>query len=216
MAFTYETIIMAFQYVEIHQRRLQRALKRFPGVLYLEFEDAWDHIARKFLKTFRLTRLQGPPGIRGGGASGKSGIFNRFKKKKLRANGNLENMGIEIYTMSKIAKLHETGGIVTGRSGRLAVPFSQGYRPKMYTPRGRLRGRFKDVTKVKGIFEMQFGGKTFLAKSNRRLRKTELLYVLKKKIRLRPRLGFMKTWDNGINDRMRIINKAVDKTLRVA
>ena len=194
---------------EINKRALDRAIKIAPRVLKFELGDGLDRISKGFLKRFRKQQLQGPPGVRG--ASGY-GLFGMFKRVFL-VSPTIEGMGIEVFSNSKIAKLHETGGIVKNPGGgRLAVPLSA--RTQMFTAKGKLRGRYKRPRELKNVHPMRFKGKTFLAKVTKRAQKILPLYVLKRQVRLKPRLGFYRTWDGLVNYRINILNKSVEKALR--
>lgn len=194
---------------EIDKRALDRAIKIAPKVLKFELADGLDRIGRGFLKRFRQERLQGPPGVRG--ASGY-GLFGTFKRVFL-VSPTIEGMGTEIFSDSKIAKLHETGGIVTNPGGgRLAVPLSA--RTQMFTAKGKLRGRYKSPRKLKNVEPMRFKGQTYLVRIKKRAKKLLPLYVLKRMVRLKPRLGFYRTWDGLVNYRIEILNKSIDKALR--
>lgn len=194
---------------EIDKRRLDKAIKIAPRILKFELGDGMDRISKGFLKRFRQWQLQGPPGVRG--ASGY-GLFGTFKRVFF-VSPTIEGMGFEVYSESKIAKLHETGGIVTDPSGgRLAVPLSA--REQMFTAKGKLKTRFKRPRELKNIRPMIFKGKTFLAKVTKRAKKILPLYVLKRQVRLKPRLGFYRTWGSLVNYRLEILNKSVDKALK--
>jgi len=193
-----------------------KALKLVPKVLKWELRDSLDHIQRSFLKKFRLERLQGPPGIRGGGPEGKGpGIFNRFKKRKIK-DKDIEGMGVEIYTQSKIAKLHEAGGTVTAKGGKLAVPFSQKIRPQMYTGKGRLKSRFRHPGQLKNVGLIVSNGKELLVKFLKRGRQIRPLYILKREVILKPQLGFYKTWESHKTRQLAILNSAIHKALKKA
>ncbi len=195
--------------VEIDTRRLERAIKIAPRVLKFELADGMDRIGKGFLKRFRQQQLQGPPGVRG--ASGY-GLFGTFKRVFL-VSPTIEGMGTQIFSDSKIAKLQETGGIVTNPGGgRLAVPLSA--RTEMFTAQGKLRPRFKRPRELKNVHPMRFKGQTFLARVTKRAQKILPLYVLKRMVRLKPRLGFYRTWDGLVNYRIEILNKSIDKALR--
>jgi len=194
---------------EIEKYALERAIKIAPRVLKFELGDGLDRISKGFLKRFRKQQLQGPPGVRG--ASGY-GLFGTFKRTFL-VSSSIEGMGIHIFTDSKIAKLHETGGIVKDPSGgRLAVPLSA--RTQMFTARGKLKTRFRRPKNLKNVQPMRFRGKTFLAKVTKRAKKILPLFVLKRQVRIKPRLGFYRTWDGLVNYRIQILNKKVDNALR--
>lgn len=195
---------------EIDKSRLDLALRLFPRQLKMNLGDALDHIGKHFLKEWRAKRLQGPPGVR----SHPRGLFNQFKRVMLvPTGGDINNMGLEIFTESKVARQHETGGTVTATGGgKLAVPLSA--RTELFNSRGQVKKKYKRPRDLANVVPIEFNGKTFLTKVKRRSREVRPLFVLKDSIRLMPRLGFMKTWDEQTNWRLERINKAVDKTLR--
>jgi len=200
---------MAKVWTEIDKYALERAIKIAPRVLKFELGDGFDRISKGFLKRFRKQQLQGPPGVRG--ASGY-GLFGTFKRTFL-VSSSIEGMGIHIFSDSKIAKLHETGGIVKDPSGgRLAVPLSA--RTQMFTSRGKLKTRFRRPKSLKNVQPMRFRGKTFLAKVTKRAKKILPLFVLKRQVRIKPRLGFYRTWDGLVSYRIDILNKKIDNALR--
>ncbi len=194
--------------VEIDSKNLERAIKIAPQVLKFELADGMDRISKGFLKRFRESQLQGPPGVRG--ASGH-GLYGTFKRVSL-ISPTIEGMGMEIFSESKIAKLHEIGGVVQDPSGgRLAVPLSA--RTEMFTSEGKLRARFKRPRELGNVRAMKLKGKTFLAKVTKGFKKILPLYVLKRQVRLKPRLGFYRTWDGLANYRIEILNQSIQKAL---
>ena len=194
--------------IKLDTRRLEKAIRSVPIALRQEFGKEFDHIQRSFLGTFYKTRLKGPPGIRAYG--GRRGLFGTFNKSMI-VSPSIEGMGLEIFTHSKIAKIHETGGRVTATGGaNLAVPLSD--RTEMFTSRGKLKKRYKDPSKLKNTFEIVSRGKTFLAKNIGG--EVKPLYVLKGHVRLKPRLEFYRTWDSMQNKVFTYLNRAVDKSLK--
>lgn len=194
---------------EIDMKALDKVIKIAPKILKFELGDGMDRISKGFLKRFRQQRLQGPPGVRG--ASGH-GLFGTFKRVSL-VSPTIEGMGMQIYSDSKIAKLHETGGIVRDPSGgRMAVPLSA--RTQMFTAKGKLRARYKRPRELKNVVPIRLKGKTYLVKIKKRIKEILPLYVLKRSVRLKPRLGFYQVWDSLVNYRIDILNKSVEKALR--
>jgi len=194
---------------EVDMRALDKAIKIAPKVLKFELGDGMDRISKGFLKRFRQQRLQGPPGVRG--ASGY-GLFGTFKRVSL-VSSTIEGMGMQVYSESKIAKLHETGGIVKDPSGgRMAVPLSA--RSQMFTAKGKLRGRYKKPRELKNVTPMRLKGQTYLVRIKKKVQKILPLYVLKRSVRLKPRLGFYRVWDSLANYRIEILNKKIENALR--
>lgn len=195
--------------VEIDTRALDLAIKIAPRVLKFELADGMDRIGKGFLKRFRASQLQGPPGVRG--ASGH-GLYGTFKRVML-LSPTLEGLGTEIFSESKVAKLQEEGGVVKDPSGgRLAVPLSA--RTEMFTAAGKLRTKYKRPRDLKNVRAIFLDGKTFLAKVTKKVNKILPLYVLKRQVRIPPRLGFYRTWDNLANYRIEILNNSVRNALR--
>ncbi|MDD5108298.1 MAG: hypothetical protein PHC29_02130 [Candidatus Omnitrophica bacterium] len=193
--------------LEINTRNLERALRMFPKELKYEIADGMDHISRKFLKTFRQERLQGPPGIKGR----PHGIFTHFSRASLLSQ-NIEGMGMVIFSDSKIARMHEEGATLKNPGGgKLAVPLSA--RKELFTADGRLKKQYRQPRLLKNVVPIQLRGKTFLAKVKKKLRELLPLFVLKNSVRIRPRLMFYKTWDEMQNERIQILNKSIEKTL---
>lgn len=193
--------------VEINTKNLERAIRLFPKELKYELGDGMDHISRKFLKIFRQTRLQGPPGIR----AHPHGIFTHFQRASL-VSQDIEGMGMVIFSDSKIARMHEEGAIVKNPSGgKLAVPLSA--RKELFTSSGKLKKQYRQPRLLKNVISIQLRGKTFLAKVKKKLRQILPIFVLKNSVRIRPRMMFYKTWDDMQNERINILNKSVEKAL---
>ena len=193
--------------VEINTQNLERAIRLFPKDLKYEIADGMDHISRKFLKVFKQTRLQGPPGIKGR----PHGIFTHFSRASL-VSQDIEGMGMVIFSDSKIARMHEEGATVKNPGGgKLAVPLSA--RRELFTSDGRLKKKYRQPRLIKNVIPIQIRGKTFLARVMKKAREILPLFVLKNSVRIKPRLMFYQTWDDLQNERIVILNKSVEKAL---
>ena len=193
--------------LEINTKNLERAIRLFPKELKYEIADGMDHATRKFLKIFKQTRLQGPPGIKGR----PHGIFTHFSRASLLSQ-DIEGMGMVIFSDSKIARMHEEGATLKNPGGgKLAVPLSA--RKELFTSEGRLKKQYKQPRLLKNVIPIQLKGKTFLAKVKKKLRELIPIFVLKNSVRIRPRLMFYKTWDDMQNERIDILNKSIEKAL---
>jgi hypothetical protein len=84
----------------------------------------------------------------------------------------------------------------------------------MFTPSGKLRARYKKPKELKNVRALRWKGETFLARVTKRAQKILPLYVLKRSARIKPRLGFYRTWDGLVNYRKDILNKSIEKALR--
>jgi hypothetical protein len=196
-------------YVEIDKRELDLALKLIPQQLKMELGDAFDHIGRKFVKTLGQTRMSGRPGIK----AQPKGLFRRLQRTMFVPTGGIMDMGTEIYFDSKVALLHELGGKVTGQGGKkLAVPLSA--RREMFTAGGALRQAYKRPRGVKGLNLIYLKNKYWLAKRLKKLKSVVSLYVLKRSVKIPPRLQFFKTWDTMENQNMQRINLAIERALK--
>jgi len=196
--------------LEINTKNLEKAIRLFPKELKVELGDGFDHISRKFLKIFKQTRLQGPPGVK----ARSHGIFTHFTRASL-VSRDIEGMGMTIFSDSKISRMHEEGATIKSSGGeRLATPLSA--RPEMFIGGqypGRLKKKYRDPRAMKNVIRIILKGKQFLAKVKRGSRELLPLFVLKNQIRIRPRLGFYKTWDDMQNERIIILNKSVKKAI---
>lgn len=195
--------------VEVDSSKLEKALRIAPQLLREEIADTLDHISRSFLKRLYKTRLQGPPGLRLGG---RGNIFSTFQRRVLgtgksfassakskstvdilsRAPGGVMDMGIEIFSGSKVARIHEFGGTVSGVN--MPIPF----------PGKRL---------TKRAITIKLGNRIFLARKNSKEKTLELVGIIKNSIRIRPRLGFYDTWRGMQSQNIERINTAIDKAL---
>ncbi len=196
--------------LEINTKNLDVAIRYAPKILKEELGDGMDHISRKFLKIFREARLQGPPGIK----ARSHGIFTYFKRASLVPTGGALDMGMVIFSTSKISRMHEEGAILRNPSGgKLAVPLSQKFRPEMYTVTGKLKAMYKSPRQIKNVVPIKLNGKIFLAKVKKKIQALLPLYVLKNQVKIRPRLGFYQTWDSMQGERFKILNDSVKKAL---
>lgn len=195
--------------LELNTNQLLRAYHLVPQRLADELRDGLDHAGRKFLKEFRARRLQGPPGIK----ARTRGIFTHFHRNNvfMRGKQTLDSY-VEIYTDSKIAKLHEEGGTVKDPAGgKIAVPLSA--RTEMFTGTGALRKRYKDIGSLRNVFPKNINGKIFLVRSKKKDNSITPLYVLKRNVRIRPQLGFYATFDAVAPELYKILNKSFDRAL---
>lgn len=173
---------------EINTSDLKAVLKTLPPVLKAEMADSLDHVSKKFLKEFRLRRLSGRPGIIGR----PHGIFQRFQR--IFTIPKKEGLGVVIFSESKIAKLHETGGTVRAGGGdKIAVPLSS--KEELFTSKGALRQRYRTRVGRANLVPIKFGQQTFLTRIMKRTREVRPLFVLKQSVTLEARLGFYETWD---------------------
>lgn len=195
-------------HLKLNTRNFERAFHLVPQALKEEFKDALDHISRKFLKEFRAKRLSGPPGVK----ARPRGLFSHFHRQ-MSVSGALEDMAVSVYTESKVAKLHESGGIIRDpKGGHIAVPLS--VRTEMFTASGALKKRFKNIRNLKNVIALKFGSKIFLARVKKRSREVKPLFVLKKQVVMKKRLGFYVMYEQIKPVFIRILNNSFYKALR--
>jgi hypothetical protein len=196
--------------LQINTNQLLKAYHLVPERLAVELKDGLDHASLKFLKEFRKRRLQGPPGVK---SRGRGGLFWHFKRNPVYFRGKQAlDSYVEIFTESKIAKLHEEGGTVRDPSGgSLAVPLQA--RTQMFTSTGALRKTYKNVKALKNVFPKKINGKVFLVRSKKKDNSILPLFVLKKSVRIKPRLGFVATFEAVAGDMFKILNRSFDRAL---
>lgn len=203
---------------QVDASRVLSALGKLPMAVRFQFGDALDHISLKFLKKFRDERLSGGEGVK----ARPGGLFRRFKRVFL-VPSDTQTMGVEIFTSSKIAKLHEEGGVMRGAGGlRLAVPISASA-GRTETSTGAVRRQFggtpynRDIRPKKNVMPVNVGGQTYLFRKRKKAEDVlPPLFVLKEEVRLKPRLGFYKTWKDMEPDAIRIVSNALTKAAKEA
>lgn len=204
--------------VKTDSAELEKNLKNAPRSVKKILADGLDHSTRSFMKTLYKERMQGEPGIK----ARPRGIFHRFRRVVIVKNKALFltqsapasrtvsaivnsdkdplNMSIEIFTHSKVAGIHERGGQIAA-TGAMPIPLSDAARTIL---------REKSVD-FKSLFPLVINGKVFLARKVTKDAAPELLFILKRGIRIRPRLGFYQTWAKHAPRREQIMDEAMQK-----
>lgn len=211
--------------IKIDMRRVDLALVRAPAALKAELADGMDHIQRRFMKRLYQQRLSGPPGIK----ARPRGIFRWFKRKVsgvdlgasryqsetvasiIAAPGSVQDMVMEIYTKSPVAKMHEFGGTITAPPGRM-FPIPLKNILYMFRQSGFLKEHYKLKNLRPKLRPLRLKGGLYLAQITKE-REVKPYYILKNKITMKPRLGFYKLWDSMELDRITILNDAINKAL---
>ncbi len=207
MAFTGGVVMFDVKII-LDERGLNKAIKRVPQAMKRELGDGMDRIGKGFLKRWRKARLFGPPGVMG---NTRHGLFGTFKRVSIPGK-TIDDMGMRIFSDSKVALAHEEGEVIRAGSGKLAVPLRS--RTQMFTAKGKLKKRFKQPGRIKNLNPMKFKGQTYLVKVNKRAKSILPLYVLKKEIKLKPRLHFERTWNSLDGYRTNIINDKINIALK--
>ncbi len=206
---------------QVDASKVLAALGKLPRAVRFQFGDALDHISLKFLKKFRTERLSG--GSEGVKAR-PGGLYRRFKRVFL-VPSDTQSMGVEIFTLSKIAKLHEEGGVMRSEIGRrLAVPLSRRSKETESTT-GAVKKKYGGTSYIRDVKALQkrlrlrvitVGGKTFLFAPKKEGEGQAPLFVLQQNVRLTPRLGFYKTWKDLEPEAIKIVSNALTKAAKEA
>lgn len=181
--------------MQIDMDDLRKGIRALGNQLPAEVADILDHMSRKYLKAWRERRLGGPPGVKARPSRG-GGIFVRFQKRKLRrGGGDHTTVGIAIGTDSKVAILQEEGGDVAGSGKGLTVPLF--FQTKMFLPNpitGALRKTFADPNQIRGVFSIKNKAGQVLLMRRKNKKRSEPLFIVKKSVKLKPRLHFIGTF----------------------
>lgn len=199
-----------------NQAEVEKVFKDAPRRVLTSLADGLDHATRSFYSKFLEERLQGPPGIQ----HGHRGIFHRFRRAVMidgkmvfmrqgarqsktialiARSGEAMDMKIEMYSTSKVAGMHERGGVISG--GAMPIPLN-----------AKAKAMAKTGQSLDGLDLMKINGKLFLGKK-RRFGSPELLFKLARSVRIKPRLGFYQTWAAHEGRRDEIMSEALDKAL---
>ncbi|MDD4940254.1 MAG: hypothetical protein PHI60_08905 [Candidatus Omnitrophica bacterium] len=190
-----------------------KALKKLSSVMengdiYLrrELADGLDHASRRFFKRLWEERLQGRPGIK----AYPFGVFDHFWRspkgvigdRSFRAKSRAStvqaflqsakrtaDMGIEMFSDSSVAAIHEEGRTLRGKDGKLAVPMPPNIQPKMYDSLGRVKNKYKKPENL-DLERVTLKGQQYLIKKYKRKKKLNVLYVLKNEVYVKKRLGY--------------------------
>lgn len=196
-------IVMSFD-----DKALKRALELFPKELKYNLGDAFDHIGRSFVGSFRKKKIVDYLGR----AHRPIGIFKQTRRASIVPNSGIDSMGVKVWIDSpNIApRLQFGASVMSKKHGGMAVPLSS--RREMFTRGGRLRKKYRDPDRLKNIFSLESKGNVFLVER----KKGELIfrYVLKKSVKVKAQLQFYQTMDEKRNRNLQILNKAVGKTIR--
>ncbi len=207
--------------VRVNTARLERALEQMPHIIREELLDALTHIRKGFFKALYVnTGLKDKRFI----ATRKVGIGRHIRVYRNPNKGDILDMELGIFTRSPIAGILERGGTITAKSGLMAVPL-----PAAKGPTGRLKRELSEFKGMRrsftpgranaasmrgkdgGFFTLAKRGKIFLMRKEGD--KITPYFILKNKIRIRPRLRMVDTWNRMEGYRMDVINKHVDRAL---
>ncbi|MCD6459407.1 hypothetical protein J7L67_01915 [bacterium] len=192
--------------IEIEFKNTKEFKKMFikaPEILAYEFQDAFSHIKLKFFKTLKSTMK----------VKRTTGYWKLFQgrvypEKRIQAK-KPENVEMRIWTRSRLAKIHERGGVITPKRAKmLAIPI--GDAAKKTTK--QVKKQYADKSKIKKLVMVEVMGKLYLVKLNKKRKR--FLFALMKKVTVKPKLNFEKTWVSLKAFRAMILNQALDITVK--
>jgi phage gpG-like protein len=163
---------------------LQKKLERIRKEVYPASKEGFQKWSRDALNTFKLRRLSGKPGLHP-----RTGDLRRSFRQRVRGT-QLQDLEARFTTRSKYARIHEEGGkVVPVNAKMLAIPFPDG--PAL-TPAGA--GRYASPLRQSlpadvSFFTKKVAGVLFLF-GRKEGGEVEPWYILKKQVRIKPRLGF--------------------------
>lgn len=204
----------AFQAV-VDSRRVRRLMDRAPKELARAVGGAMDDHAFAFRSYFIRQRFAGRPT----GLTTRTGTLQRTVGHRIRYANTLRGLRLGIFVgggRARYAGIQQYGGVVRGNPW-LTVPLSDNKTPSGDT-------RFKSARRLRDSQP----GKTFLVRTTRgklligyrpaRSRGVLWLWVLKRAVRLKPRLGFFETFVRRpmVQDRRRRFALALRIALRAA
>jgi hypothetical protein len=197
--------------VRIDTRRVDRALRRVPGLLQEELLDGLTHIRKGFFKAlYAYTGLKDKRFI----ATKNVGIGRHIRVYRNPRKGDILDIQLGIFSRSGQVKIHETGGEIEAPPGRrLTIPIGEALDPAT----GRVKKWFRNTKKSFARDELFIfrskKGQSFLVK--RSGEKLLFYFVLRNKVKILPRypLRFYDTWDRMEGYRMETLNKHVERAL---
>lgn len=178
------------------------AMEKAPKRLFHEVSTRLVRRGREFIqRIFPRARLRGDPGLHN--RTGRlRGSFNITSEGK-----DLNTWQMAEFTTSPYAKIHEHGGQIRPRSAKyLAVPL-----PAARTKGGDTRGGPRSFANT--FFAKSKAGNLILFQNQGKGKKPLPLFVMKKQVTLKPRLGFFEEWTAHQKKRIEDIAKGIDVAL---
>jgi len=178
-----------------------RAMRRFPDELEVELADKLDQIKKKQFKELKLKT-----GINLGNL--RRGLFGRLQGYVNTGQG-LDKLSLRMVSYSKAVGIHEAGGTIEAKPGqKLSIPVAHSL-----TPKGNLRKAFrlKNLPALEGdVYAV--GDNVFWRRTPKS--KTHLIRVLRRRVHIKARLNFIKTWEGlsgYVDDRL---DEAAEKAIK--
>lgn len=138
----------------------------------------------------------------------------RTRTGDLRKSFNMEqvqrdgDVGIVIYTRLPYAKLHEYGGTIVPKTARyLTIPVGMA-RTRAGVKKGSAR-QWSDT-----FVGQTAGGHLAIFRKTKRMKQAKILYLLRRRVRIEPRLGLLKRWAQDDKKRRTLVADAMEAALR--
>ncbi len=178
------------------------AMEKAPRRLFEEVTSRLVNRGREFIqRTFPRARLRGGDGLhnRTGRLRGSFDITSK--------GDDLNSWQMAEFTTSPYAKIHEHGGTVRPKRAKyLAIPLAAAK-----TKGGDVRGGPRAFTNT--FFAKSKAGNLILFQNQGKGKKPLPLFVMKREVNLKPRLGFFEEWTANQKKRVEDIAKGIDAAL---
>lgn len=171
--------------VKVDARKWSAALKRAPGVFRVASRAALQVVGKTVAGEISKQGMRGRPGLKR-----RTGTLARSLTTLPASDGKAERLWVGfVLPGARYAGIHETGGVIRAGAKLLAIPVG----PAL-TPAGV--PRFPGPRSVQGLVFRPAKGGGLLGKVTGKgdREKFSVWYVLKKEVRIPPRLGFFRTW----------------------
>lgn len=191
--------------VKFDSKKLETALQIMPGKIFTALKGAFREVGDTFLATMVNERLSGHSATSLGVRTGDL----RRSFKKAVSGDNINDLTMFVFTTSKYAQIHETGGTIYPKNTKyLAIPLTAAM-----TSSGVSRYKSpRDIALVYG--GRSKAGNIILRTPGMKGKAGIPMFVLVKSVTIPARLNMMATWGRDIPVTMGILNNAVDKTLK--
>ena len=206
--------------LEMDSEKLRQAFDKVPRLLNVSVKEGLRKIGMDFENAMQERfrgQLSGPwKRNRGDTLANRQGSLRRSIRTPVTGS-TLSNMRLRATVGDAIsapyARIQEEGGTVRPKKagGFLTVPM-----PDNLTPTGRTKTQ--RPRSDPSIFVTRVKGNAYLVRKSAGGEGLEFLFLLKKQVKIKPRLGFKETWFSEGNAKsiQTTLQRRVDKTLKVA
>jgi phage gpG-like protein len=188
------------------QDELNRFIRQLPETM---FENAKTAFARAVLKAHEVVRTEnftsGNTGYSSNKLNSRTGDLSRSIRTQVKGS-NLESLAASIYTNSVYAPIHEIGGTIRAKNKYVRVPGGPYLNIPLSankTAAGVMRRSAREVFSAGGYIIRSQSGNWIVMSVN-----STPMFVLKKAVYIRPRLGMVKASEDRINEIMDYLDNA--------